>query len=368
MSTLTSRLRLYKPAADGSENVNVVSDLNDNWDRLDAMVSFVPVTSVTYPASAYQGEAFYETDTGEAYINKSAVPSASDYYQILTAGADFHDNISLGSSAYQVNIGGNADTTAKFTALVPSGTDLLTGRIISASAFNSFYLEANGSMGWGPGTSTQDVRVSRSAVGTLEVDGALQVVGEFDAFADANVGGDLSVSGEIIANTSAIMRPELHVATTISNSSAEAVLQSFAIPADDAVVGAVYRIRAYGTAQVTGTPTMTFRFRIGGVAGTSLLAFSAITARTGMTDGFWEIELIATCSATGVSGTWSPFGRGGHNFVGTASTLTSMLTAVTASVTRDTTISNDLVLTGQWSAASSSNSIVCRGSLCERIA
>lgn len=364
MSTLTSRLRLYKPAADGSENVNVVSDLNDNWDRLDSLVSFVPVTVGTYPASAYQGQAFYETDTGEAYVNKSAVPSASDLWQILTAGATFHYDIDMDAD-YQVNIGGS-DSTAKFAARVPSGTDLLTSQIISASAFTSYFLEANGTMGWGDGTATHDVTLYRDGAGVLGIDESLTVVG------DVIVGDTLYTDFAEVTNNvligSARIKPQLHVATTVSNTTSESALQTFNIAANDAVVGAVYRIRAYGTAQVTGTPTMTFRFRIGGTGGTSLLAFSAITARSNMTDGFWEIELIATCSATGVSGTWSPFGRGGHNFVGTAATLTSLLTAVTASVTRDTTISNDLVLTGQWSAASSSNSIVCRGALIERIA
>lgn len=362
MSTLTSRLRLYKPAADGSENVNVVSDLNDNWDRLDSLVSFVPVTSVTYPASSYQGQAFFETDTGEAYVNKSAVPSASDLWQILTAGSVFHyplaiegdGNFSIQASSGEINVA--ASTT---------GSGVLSGKV-SGDAFNRFVLFGSGTMEFGSGSGARDVSVYRDSAGVLGIDESLITTG------DVIVGDTLYADFAEITNNvligSARIKPQLHVATTVSNTTSESALQTFNIAANDAVVGAVYRIRAYGTAQVTGTPTMTFRFRIGGTGGTSLLAFSAITARSNMTDGFWEIELIATCSATGVSGTWSPFGRGGHNFVGTAATLTSLLTAVTASVTRDTTISNDLVLTGQWSAASSSNSIVCRGALIERIA
>jgi hypothetical protein len=96
--TYTSRLALYKPAADGSDNVNVVTDLNNNLDRLDALVSFVPVTASTYPASAFQGEAFYETDTGKAYVNKSAVASSADFYQIMVAGADFDSDMTFNGS------------------------------------------------------------------------------------------------------------------------------------------------------------------------------------------------------------------------------------------------------------------------------
>lgn len=364
MSTLTSRLRLYKPAADGSENVNVVSDLNDNWDRLDSLVSFVPVTVGTYPASAYQGQAFYETDTGEAYVNKSAVPSASDLWQILTAGATFHYDIAMDAD-YQVNIGGS-NSTAKFTARVPSGTDLLTSQIISASAFTSYFLEANGTMGWGDGTATHDVTMYRDGAGVLGIDESLTVVG------DVIVGDTLYADYAEVSNNvligSARIKPQLHVTTTVSNTTSETALQTFNIPASDAVVGAVYRIRAFGTCVVTGTPTMTFRWRLGGTGGTALIALSAITARSGMSDGTWEMDFLVTCTATGVSGTWSPALRGSHNFLTNNATVTQVVPVVTASVTRDTTISNDLVFTAQWSAASSSNSIVCRNAIIERVA
>jgi hypothetical protein len=369
VATFTTRLGLYKPAADGSENVNVVSDLNDNWDRVDALVSYVPVTTGTYPASGYRGQAFYETDTGKGYINTSASASTITKAQVVVAGANFDSNISLSSSAGQFTTGGTASDSAFAAQRASAGDFLLSGRTISGSGSSRFTAKIDGTLSWGGGGgAATDVDLWRPSADTLAIDGALQVTGEFDAFADANVGGDLEVSGNYIANTSAVFRPEPHIATTIASSSAEAALQTFAIPANDAAVGAVYRIRAYGTAQVTGTPTMTFRFKIGGTGGTTLQAISAITARSGMTDGWWEIEAIVTCSATGGSGTWSPFIRGTHNFVTSVSTITTMATTVTASVTRDTTISNDLILSGQWSASSPSNSIVCRGSLCERIA
>jgi hypothetical protein len=369
VATFTTRLGLYKPAADGSENVNVVSDLNDNWDRVDALVSYVPVTVGTYPASGYRGQAFYETDTGKGYINTSAAASTITKAQVVVAGANFDSNITLSSSAGQFTTGGTSSDSTFAAQRASAGDFLLSGRTISGSGSSRFTVKIDGTLSWGDGGgAATDVDLWRPSADTLAIDGALQVTGEMDAFADLNVSGDLEVSGEYIANTSAVFRPEPHIATTIASSSAEAALQTFAIPASDAAVGAVYRIRAYGTAQVTGTPTMTFRFRIGGVAGTALISVGAITARSGMTDGFWELEFIATCSATGVSGTFSPFMRGTHNFLTNATTLTHILPQVVASVTRDTTISNDLVLTGQWSASSPSNSIVCRGSLCERIA
>lgn len=367
MATYTTRLGLYKPAADGSENVNVVSDLNDNWDRLDAMVSYVPVTTGTYPASAYRGEAFYETDTGKGYVNTSAVASSISKAQVLVAGASFDSNITMASSALQVLIGGTA-STASFGAQRASASDtLLSGRITGASANSAFTATIGGTLGWGAGgASVTDTNLYRSGANILATDDSLTVGGSLTVTASANL-DDTIVGGNFFVG-SARFQPQLHIATTVSNTTNETSLQTFNIPANDAVTGAVYRIRAYGTAQVTGTPTMTFRFKIGGTGGTTLQAISAITARSGMSDGWWEIEALVTCSATGASGTFSPFIRGTHNFVTGVGTITTMATTVTASVTRDTTVSNDLILSGQWSAASSSNSIVCRGSLIERMA
>lgn len=61
MATFTTRLGLRKPA--GTELVNVVTDINDNLDDLDSVVSSTVCTSGTRPASPFQGQVIFETDT-----------------------------------------------------------------------------------------------------------------------------------------------------------------------------------------------------------------------------------------------------------------------------------------------------------------
>lgn len=69
MSTTTARIALYKPAADGSENVNVVTDINNNMDNIDGKIGARPVTSGTMPgAPAYDGELVHQTDTDDLYF------------------------------------------------------------------------------------------------------------------------------------------------------------------------------------------------------------------------------------------------------------------------------------------------------------
>lgn len=365
MATYTARLGLYKPAADGSENVNVVSDLNDNWDRVDALVSFVPVTTGTYPASGYRGQGFYETDTGKGYINTSAVASTITKAQVLVAGADFDSGITIPSSANQIKLGGS-DSSAKITVRgISTSTDIFSGQVTGASA-TYFFIRADGRLAWGGGSSSTDTNLYRDSANVLKTDDSLLVGGSLTVTASANL-DDAVIGGNLVVGT-AFIRPQLHVATTVSNTTTETALQTLTIPADDAVAGAVYRIRAYGTLAVTGTPTMTFRFRIGGAAGTQLVAFPSVTVRSNATDGYWDIDAIVTCVTTGASGTWAPMMKYSHNFVGTATTYAHVGPITGSPVTRDTTASNGLVITAQWSAASSSNSIVCRGSLTERIA
>jgi hypothetical protein len=62
MGTTTTNLALYKP--DGTEFVLRVTDLNDNWDKIDAAVGITFCTSATRPSTGLtNGRLIYETDT-----------------------------------------------------------------------------------------------------------------------------------------------------------------------------------------------------------------------------------------------------------------------------------------------------------------
>lgn len=361
MSSRTPRLRLYKPADDGSENVVVATDLNDNLELLDTFVGWSPVTAGTYPASGYQGQAFIQTDTGKGYVNVGVSGSALSLRQLVTASARF-------DSALTVNAAISSSGSSGFFHDAATSSDVSLGLRVLEEAQHRFRLFASGRMEWGAGgSSARDVALYRASADVLALDDALTVgstltVGGATSMADAAVSGNFSIG-------SARFRPVPSAVTTVSNSSAEATLASMTIPAADAAVGAVYRIKAWGTCVVTGTPTVIFRTRIGGLAGTALASLAAITVRSGATDGYWSAEVLVTCVTTGASGTWAPIFEGGHNFTGAVTTYTRWgPIASVANITRDSTAAQDLVITGQFNAASSSNILVCKGFAAERVA
>lgn len=92
MSTTTTRLQLHKPADDGSENVDVLQDINEPFDRIDLYIQFRVVTSITRPTGTdrFTGLKIFETDTGKAYVwNGSA------WKQMLVESASFDAAVSF---------------------------------------------------------------------------------------------------------------------------------------------------------------------------------------------------------------------------------------------------------------------------------
>lgn len=368
MATYTTRLGLYKPAANGSENVNVVTDLNDNWDRVDAMVSFVPVTTGTYPASAYRGESFYETDTGKGYINTSAVASTITKAQVLVAGANFDSNITLSSSAGQFTTGGTTSDST-FAAQRAAASDfLISGRTIATSASSMFTVQVNGQLDWGPGSTARDTNLYRASANVLATDDSFTVGGSLTVTASANL-DDTLVGGNLIIGA-ATYRNKLSTPVTVANTTTETTVATLTIPANDATTGAVYRIKALGLGSVTGTPTMTYRARLGGSGGTQLASSGAVTSSSGITSHTWEADLYFVCLSTGASGTSRGIlcVREALSVAGSAPFTVINRQDGTSSVTFDTTASKDLVITVQWSAASSSNTITAHIVSCERVA
>jgi hypothetical protein len=68
---VTTRLGLFKPA--GTDLVDRVADLNNNWDLIDSKAGRVVCTSATRPTGGnlYNGLPIYETDTGNFYTYDS---------------------------------------------------------------------------------------------------------------------------------------------------------------------------------------------------------------------------------------------------------------------------------------------------------
>jgi hypothetical protein len=247
------------------------------------------------------------------------------------------------------------NSTASGVGINLNVTAYSTDRIISsglvADTVSPFSIYGDGQHQWGAGGSAaRDTNLYRKAANVLATDDNL------------SVGMDLYLPGGTFRNT-------LSSAVTVANTVTETILASCTIPASDMVVGADYRITAWGIASVTGTPTITFNARIGGVAGGKLGGSGARTAQSGAATRPWKVELQFTCLSTGTTGT--TFGNvvtseiisvsGG--FPGPAAVIMDGSSAVTV----NTTVSQVLCITAVWSAASASNTVTCEGWTAERV-
>lgn len=197
MASSTPRLSLYQPADDGSEPLNVATDINDNLEKIDAAVGFVPATESTPPSNVYSGMGRFNTDTDRLSFWK---PLTSQWVQILSAGVQFLGNITLGA-AYRIGIG-MTNPGAIFDVAVTSitATNLMRFRQ-SNESFSRVELASDG-LSLGKGTSAPDVRIYRPAdnqialQGSVSMNSGLSVTG-VTAVDDLNVSGDLTVDGVV---------------------------------------------------------------------------------------------------------------------------------------------------------------------------
>lgn len=144
--------------------------------------------------------------------------------------------------------------------------------------------------------------------------------------------------------------------TAISNTTSETAFDtSYSIPANSLRVGSLIKVRFQGIATATnGTDTLLVRLRIGGLAGTVLLAGTATdVANNAIFAGSWE-GIVRTIGASGTI-----VGYGTHTEVPAASgTAVHDITEILASTAIDTTAAQVVNATATWSVASASNS--CR--------
>ncbi|MGA5820814.1 hypothetical protein ACPC54_23475 [Kitasatospora sp. NPDC094028] len=79
----------------------------------------------------------------------------------------------------------------------------------------------------------------------------------------------------------------------ITGTTAETVLQSMSLPANDAIAGAVYKMVGWGVLSTTASPGNTvFTGRLGGVAGTSLVATASLALTASLTNAQFKHETL----------------------------------------------------------------------------
>lgn len=149
--------------------------------------------------------------------------------------------------------------------------------------------------------------------------------------------------------------------TAVANTTTESILfVDQTIPANFMQYGRFLIVRAFGKLSTTGTPTMTFALRWGGVSGTLLATTEAMTMGSGVSNVNWSIEAYIQTRSNGAAGTLIVFGD-----VSVQTSATAVVAGTfgvsgydaPAAVTVDLTAATALSLTADWSAASASNTI-----------
>lgn len=199
--------------------------------------------------------------------------------------------------------------------------------------------------------------------GTWSVADALTVVTGTVVTPDGLTG----VRGQNIVVPSAPLNPKLSTGSLASFTS-EAVVGTFTIPANDPVAGGYYRFRVHGTAASTGTPTYTFRVRLGGISGTVIASFAGVVTQSGVSNAGWEVDGALYFITVGASGTLSCNNTFRQQIASTtppAVSVTNLSDGTFGSI--DTTVSEALVVTVQCSASSASNVVATAFGQLERV-
>lgn len=157
--------------------------------------------------------------------------------------------------------------------------------------------------------------------------------------------------------------------TAVANSTTETIVfPNVTVPANYLQDGRILRVTAYGRHSTTATPTLTFRLRWGGVAGTVIAASGAMVTGTTVTNAMWKVEAIIQVRSNGSTGTVFTVGEAmcGEDATSTVGSATnarasdfmgSAGVSVPAAVTVDLTADTALSLTAQWGTASASNTL-----------
>lgn len=157
--------------------------------------------------------------------------------------------------------------------------------------------------------------------------------------------------------------------TAVANTTTETIIfPNITVPANFLSDGRILRLTVYGRHSSTGTPTLTFALRWGGVSGTIVAQSGAITVGATITNAPFKLELLLQVRSNGSTGTVFVMGEAicWDDAVGTTGSatnapavaaMTSAGASVPAAVTVDLTADTALSVTADWSAASASNTL-----------
>lgn len=150
--------------------------------------------------------------------------------------------------------------------------------------------------------------------------------------------------------------------TAVANTTTETVVfPNVTIPGNYLQDGRTLRLRVFGKYSTTGTPTLTFKVRWGGVTGTVIATTAAITTPSSVTNALFDIELLITTRSNGSTGTVMANGEVTLHTGSAGSPTDAAFTAggqtAPATATLDLTADTALSVTATWGTASASNTL-----------
>lgn len=148
--------------------------------------------------------------------------------------------------------------------------------------------------------------------------------------------------------------------TAIANTVTETVVYAgYSLPAHELQNGRRLRFVTHGKYSNTGTPTLRFRVRLGGVSGTVIADSGAITTPSGVTNQPWRVECVIQQRANGAAGVVIGFGVAcGLGSATGVNLMTAGGATAPATASLDLTAAQSLVLTAEWGTASASNTLL----------
>jgi hypothetical protein len=157
-------------------------------------------------------------------------------------------------------------------------------------------------------------------------------------------GVNQSLSGTLFTQTADATCANTTTETTLTSTG----VGTLTLPANFFVAGKTIKLLAYGFHSSTSGATVTIRVKLG-----STTILTATGASGSDTNAGIIMDTVITCRTTGASGTVA--GQGVYTEIGNTPNFRQMTN--TAAVTVDTTASQAITMTAQWSAASAGRTI-----------
>lgn len=298
---------------------------------------------------------------------------------ILSDGTFGIANSNSGHFNYSNNVINSASTNGILVNVAAASSGEISGNFILNSGIGVYspnntvqVLCSNNKIGQG-GSGTQGIVVAGTSAnwtvinndvsnGTWTLANALSLVAGTVVTADGITG----LRGDNYWNPTPLTpTPTLG---SLSSFTTEAVVGTFAIPANDAVALGCYKYRFHGRVSVTGTPNFTFQVRLGGLSGPVLAIYGptgAITASSGVTNRGWQIDGDLFCTLTGASATWLGNSTLNQQFSVSGGSGTPLYSQ--GGITQNSTINNNLVVTVSCSLSDPANIVNTLGGIIQRL-